>query len=80
MTITRIKRWVNSHAIRIPKNILESMNLSLDSLIEITQSSDGIMLTPVKRFPTLEDLLLQVTSDNIHHEIDTGGAVGAEAW
>jgi antitoxin component of MazEF toxin-antitoxin module len=29
---------------------------------------------------TLEQLLPQITDDNIHHEIDTGPAVGEEKW
>jgi antitoxin component of MazEF toxin-antitoxin module len=30
--------------------------------------------------PTLEDLLAQITDDNIHMEIDTGDPIGAEVW
>lgn len=29
---------------------------------------------------TLDDLLADITPDNLHHEIDTGDAVGNEAW
>jgi antitoxin component of MazEF toxin-antitoxin module len=29
---------------------------------------------------TLEDLLAQVTDDNLHAELDTGPPVGDEAW
>ena len=29
---------------------------------------------------TLDDLLAQVTEDNVHEEIDTGPAVGKEEW
>ncbi len=29
---------------------------------------------------TLNQLLAQVTEDNLHHEVNTGSAVGAEVW
>ena len=80
MTITQIKRWGNSHAIRIPKNLLEALNLTQDSLVEITQGSGVITLTPVEKELSLEELLLQITPENIHNEIDSVAAVGAEAW
>lgn len=40
-----------------------------------------IVLTPVVTPKwTLEQFLAGVHSDNLHHEIDTGVAVGNEAW
>ena len=29
---------------------------------------------------TLEELLKQVTPQNLHHEVDTGPGVGGEVW
>ena len=29
---------------------------------------------------TLESLLAQITEENLHEEVDTGPAVGDEAW
>jgi antitoxin component of MazEF toxin-antitoxin module len=30
--------------------------------------------------PNLDALLAQVTEDNLHREVDTGAAMGNEAW
>ncbi len=42
-----------------------------------TNNSDETETGPVYR---LEDLLAQVTEDNLHGEISTGGPVGQEEW
>lgn len=40
-----------------------------------------IVIAPDKQpCPTLEELLAQVTDDNLHAEVDTGPQVGDEVW
>jgi antitoxin component of MazEF toxin-antitoxin module len=40
-----------------------------------------VAITPVvSEECSLEKLLVFVTAENIHHEVDTGCAVGEEAW
>lgn len=36
MQKVQVKNWGNSQAIRIPKNILESLDLEVNSLLELT--------------------------------------------
>jgi len=33
-----------------------------------------------KNTPTLDDILVKITDENIHHESDTGGPAGNEVW
>ena len=76
-----IKKWGNSFAIRIPKSILDDMQLGDNSEVEISISDGIIKLKPVKkREYSLEELMEGVTQENLHLEVDTGSPKGNETW
>lgn len=78
---TRVKKWGNSLALRIPHAIAELSSLRQDSEVEIQVVGKKLIIEIVKKTPLrLEDLLKKVTRENIHAEIDTGASVGNEAW
>ncbi len=79
--LTKIQKWGNSLAVRIPKALADEMGISLDSSVEITVVDGQILIAPVPdtRYE-LDTLLKGVTSDNLHGEVDTGDAVGNEIW
>ncbi|NOZ21814.1 MAG: AbrB/MazE/SpoVT family DNA-binding domain-containing protein [Planctomycetes bacterium] len=78
---TRIKKWGNSLAVRIPKPLAAEIGLEQDSAVEVSLEKGRLVITPERRpAPTLNDLLAKVTKDNLHGEIDTGPAVGKEEW
>jgi antitoxin MazE len=79
--LTKVQKWGNSLALRIPKVFALDAQLGADTLIEVTLVDGRIIIEPVT-MPTwtLEKLLAGVTGSNIHHEIDTGDAVGNEVW
>ncbi len=76
---TRIHRWGNSLALRIPKTFAAEAGLRQDALVEISLVDGKLVIAPVLE-PTLDQLLTGITDDNLHAEIDTGPAVGREAW
>ena len=78
---SKIQMWGNSLALRIPKAFALDAQLEQDSEVEVTLVDGQIVITPIlaKRW-TLEELLDQVTSDNLHDETETGDAVGLEVW
>jgi antitoxin MazE len=79
--LTHIQKWGNSLALRIPQSVAREIGLSQDSSVEISLVDGKLVIAPViKRKLTLAKLLAQVTDENIHHEVDTGSAVGREAW
>jgi antitoxin MazE len=50
-------------------------------MVEVSLQEGTLRITPLERPPiTLESLLQQVTPQNLHHEVDTGPAVGVEVW
>ena len=77
---TRVQKWGNSLAVRIPKSFAVQSQLAQDSLVEMSLEDGKIVLLAVPPELTLEQLLEGVTEENRHDEIDTGSAVGREAW
>ncbi len=78
---TKIQKWGNSLALRIPKSFAEEVNLQKETAVEVSLADGKLIITPVfKPKLTLKQLLANVTEDNLHDEIDTGAAVGHEAW
>jgi antitoxin MazE len=79
--LTKVQKWGNSLALRIPKAFALDAGLEDDSAVEISLVDGQIIVKPVTTESwSLEQLLAGVTSENIHHEIDTGDAVGNEVW
>ena len=78
---TRIQKWGNSLALRIPKSFATEAHLKQDSLVEVSLVNGKLIVVPVTESAlTLEHLLAGVTEQNLHREIDTGPATGSEAW
>lgn len=78
---TKVQKWGNSLALRIPKAFAVDARLENDSLVEISFSDGQIIVKPVlKPEWTLEELLAGVSNENIHGEVETGQATGNEIW
>ena len=78
---TRIQKWGNSLALRIPKAFATEVGLQRETPIEVSLADGKLIITPVANpKPTLKQLLAKVTRENLHHEVDTGPAVGNETW
>ena len=79
--LTKIQRWGNSLAVRIPKAFAADAQLNDNSLVEISLVDGQIVLKPlVGPEWTLDLLLAGVDENNLHHEMDTGPAQGNETW
>lgn len=77
----RIQKWGNSLAVRIPRSFASEVKLKQDTLIEISLVDGKLVVAPVEEPSfTLEQLLAGVTRKNLHREMETGDAVGNEAW
>ena len=76
---TRVQKWGNSLALRIPKPLATQIGLEPDSLVELSLRGKELVIAPVKSPGLkLDDLLAQVTEHNLHDKVDTGPAVGGE--
>lgn len=78
---TRVQKWGNSLALRIPKSFATEVGLQREATVEVSLVDGTLIITPIARpKPTLKQLLTKVTKENLHHEVATGTAVGNEAW
>ena len=78
---TRVQRWGNSLALRIPKPLADEIGLKDNSPVQLSLHDRQLVIVPLLK-PTLslEALLAQVSEDNRHDEVLSGPAVGGEAW
>ena len=78
---TRVQKWGNSLALRIPKPFAEEAGLHADAAVELSVVDGGLVVRPVTPEPlTLEELLRGITDENLPGEWDTGPDVGKEVW
>jgi antitoxin MazE len=78
---TRILKWGNSLALRIPKPFAEEARLAEDSTVDVSVRNGKLVVVPLPEPEyTLEDLVARITPENRHTETDTGRPVGNEVW
>ncbi len=77
---TKVQKWGNSLAVRIPKPFAEGAGLKASSEVDVSLKEGEVRLTPVRSRWMLRQLLAGVTKKNLHSEVDSGAAVGREAW
>ena len=78
MTVS-IKKWGNSLALRIPKDIAQTLHIENDSVLELSIKDGKMVVEPLKD-SLLESLVAGIDASNVHHEVDTGKVVGNEEW
>jgi antitoxin MazE len=77
----RVQKWGNSLALRIPKSFAVETDLDPGSEVDLTLEAGRLVITPLPEPEvSLEELLAHITPQNLHSEIDFGGAVGRETW
>ena len=80
---TKIQKWGNSLAMRLPKDLARNFNLKAGSKVIVTRKNFSFEVKPEKAIYskyTLEELLKGVTKKNIHSETDWGKPMGKEIW
>lgn len=78
---TRVRKWGNSLALRIPKSFAAETLLEPDSEVQLSLVEGKLVITPIGDTElSLESLLSSITEDNRHAEIDTGAPSGNEVW
>ena len=79
--ITRVRKWGNSLALRIPKSFANEIGLENEASVEVSLADGKLVITPVpKPVLNLNQLLSKITRENLYVEVDTGRPVGNETW
>lgn len=77
---SQVQKWGNSLGLRIPKSFAVEVGLEQGSPVELSLTGGTLVVAPiVATEETLDDLLAQVTDENLHGEVDFGPPVGKEA-
>lgn len=64
---TRVQKWGNSLAVRIPKSFAEGLDLKNNGPVEMSLEEGAIIIKPDKdRMWNLDALLAAMTGENIH--------------
>ena len=78
---TRIKKWGNSLALRIPAPLAAEVGLADNSPVELSLADGKLVVSLLFQAEyDLQHLLSQVSEENLHGEVDTGPSAGLEAW
>jgi antitoxin component of MazEF toxin-antitoxin module len=76
-----IGQWGNSLAVRLPKHILQSLDLKVNDRLSITEVEGKIILEPILELEELSlDFLLSQVTEPSESEIDWGQPEGEEFW
>ncbi|NLB73768.1 MAG: AbrB/MazE/SpoVT family DNA-binding domain-containing protein [Firmicutes bacterium] len=78
--LTKVQKWGNSLAIRIPSALAEQLMVKQGSEVNLLLDGDRLVIKPRRSEPSLSALLAQVTDENIHSEVATGEPTGREVW
>lgn len=78
---SRISKWGNSLAVRIPLAIAKQANLGEGDCVKLALDRDGgIVVRPARRRYELADLVARITPKNRHRPTDWGPPQGEESW
>ncbi len=81
MMLTKVQKWGNSLALRIPKSLAEEAGLERDISVDIRFEDGEIHIKRLRRKRyDLDELLASVPDDYDEGEWDTGPPIGNEVW
>lgn len=78
---TKVQRWGNSLALRIPKSFAKDVHLEKGATVNLTIDDGRLVIEPSSKSRySLAGLLKNISENNLHKEVDTGGRQGREIW
>jgi len=78
---TRVQKWGNSLAVRIPKSFADELGVGNNAPVEMTLDEGALVIKPDRdQLWDLAKLLAGVTDENIHAAWETAGPEQEESW
>lgn len=77
---TQVVRWGNSQALRIPRAMLDALQVNEGDEVEMMVENGRLTVQPVNPKITVESLVAAITPENRHKETDWSQRVGTEVW
>lgn len=79
--VATVAKWGNSLAIRIPQSLAKEIHLAEGVEVDLEIVEGVLMIKPrTRKQYSLEQLVDAITPENLHTEIESGVAMGNEAW
>ena len=78
---TKVQKWGNSLALRIPKSFAKEVHLISGATVNLSVAGGRLVVEPSTppRY-SLPYLLKKISKNNLHAETRSGKAVGREVW
>lgn len=78
----KVQQWGNSQGIRLPKVILDSLNIHTNDEVEIEQAGNKLLISKKERKTrrNIAELFADYNNNYQSEEIDWGKTEGEEAW
>lgn len=79
---TTIVKWGNSRGIRLPKMLLDSLNLTESDVVDITVENGNIIIrkSESKKHISIQDRFKDFSGEYEPIDIDWGNPEGKELW
>lgn len=73
-----VAKWGNSLGLRIPRGMVQALNLEERSKVDVIVEDGALIVRPVVKQYDLDTLVAGITDENRHDEFSTGARVGDE--
>lgn len=81
--ITKVQKWGNSQGLRLTKQALKDVHISIGDDVEVATKDGTIVIAPVnhvRRRVSLQELVSDMPENYKPEEVGWGKIVGKEAW
>jgi antitoxin MazE len=75
-----VNKWGNSLGLRIPQPVASKVGFTAGTVVSIEVVNNTIVVSPIRKKYSLDELLEGVTPELIGGEYDWGTPVGKEVW
>ena len=79
---TTISKWGNSQGLRVPKDVMKDLNLSVGDKVKISTENHKIIIEPIReerKTYDINDLVAKIPDDYKPYE-EFGEKFGTEEW
>ena len=81
--ITKVQKWGNSQGLRLSKELLSNVDLSVGDAVEVAARDGVLVITPARRVRgghDLRQLVKDMPADYKSEDLDWGPPAGREVW
>lgn len=76
----KVQKWGNSNGIRIPKEMLDELNIKTDDILSMIKEDNKIIIKKLPKKQSLKEMFDDHDGDYKSIEFDWGEPVGREIW